>query len=243
MRASSTSSRSSRWLPPMISPMPGREHVHRRDRPVVVVQPHVERLDVLRVVHDDHRLADVPLGEVALVLRLQVDAPLAPGTRTSPSRARGSRSPRCSPCARTPNRRCACSFAITPFSMRSSKNAMSSGRSASSVVKMCLRSASARSRVVGEVGEGDLGLDHPELGEVPARVRVLGAERRAEGVDLREREAVALDVELARHREVGLAPEEVLREVDLRRRACAGGSRGRASTRGRARRRPRRPTT
>ena len=38
-----------------------------------------------------------------------------------------------------------CSFAITPFSMRSSKKAMSSGRSASTVRKMCLRSASARS--------------------------------------------------------------------------------------------------
>ena len=55
-------------------------------------------------------------------------------------------------------------------------------------------------RVVGEVGEGDLRLDHPELGQVPAGVRVLGAERRAEGVDLRQRQAVGLDVELARTR-------------------------------------------
>ena len=77
-------------------------------------------------------------------------------------------------------------------------------------------------RVVGEVGERDLGLDHPELGEVPARVRVLGAERRAERVDLRERHAVGLDVELARHGQARLAPEEVLLEVDL-----AVGVRGR----------------
>ena len=33
--------------------------------------------------------------------------------------------------------------------------------------------------VVVEIGEGDLGLDHPELGEVAGRVRILGAERRA----------------------------------------------------------------
>ena len=70
-------------------------------------------------------------------------------------------------------------------------------------------------RVVGEVGEGDLRLDHPELGEVAAGVRVLGAEGRPEGVDLGQREAVGLDVELAGDGEERLAAEEVLREVDL----------------------------
>jgi hypothetical protein len=54
----------------------GGEHVHGRDGPAVVVLAHVERLDVLRVVHDDDRPADVLLGEPALVLGLQVDAPL-----------------------------------------------------------------------------------------------------------------------------------------------------------------------
>jgi hypothetical protein len=65
-----------------------------------------------------------------------------------------------------------------------------------------------------EVGEGDLGLDHPELGEVAAGVRVLRAEGRPEGVDPREREAVCLDVELPRDGEEGLAAEEVLAVVD-----------------------------
>ena len=44
-----------------------------------------------------------------------------------------------------------------------------------------------RFRQVGigrEIGKGDLGLDHPELGEVAAGVAVLGAERRSERVDL-----------------------------------------------------------
>ena len=70
-------------------------------------------------------------------------------------------------------------------------------------------------RVVGEIGERDLRLDHPELGQVPAGVGILGAERGAERVDLGQREAVGLDVELARHREKGLAAEEILRVVDL----------------------------
>jgi len=61
----------------MISPIPARQRP-RGDRPVVVVETHVERLDLLRVVHQDHRLADVLLGDVALVLGLQVDAPLGP---------------------------------------------------------------------------------------------------------------------------------------------------------------------
>src|SRR5262249_16667171 len=54
----------------------GREHVHRGDGPAVVVDAHIERLDVLRVVHHDHGLLGVLLGEIALVLGLQVDAPL-----------------------------------------------------------------------------------------------------------------------------------------------------------------------
>ena len=70
-------------------------------------------------------------------------------------------------------------------------------------------------RIVGEIGERDLRLDHPELGEVAAGVGVLGAERRPEGVDLAEREAVGLDVELPRHRQERLAAEEILGEIDL----------------------------
>ena len=55
----------------------------------------------------------------------------------------------------------------------------------------------------------------PELGEVAAGVRVLGTEGRAESVDLGEREAVGLDIELPRHRRERLAAKEILREIDL----------------------------
>ena len=79
------------------------------------------------------------------------------------------------------------------------------------VLNQCLRQRG----VVGEIRERDLGLDHPELGQMPAGVRILGAERRAEGVDLGQRQAVGLDVELTGHRQESLAAEEILREVDL----------------------------
>jgi glycyl-tRNA synthetase beta chain len=70
-------------------------------------------------------------------------------------------------------------------------------------------------RQVREIGECDLGLDHPELGEVAGRVRVFGAEGRAEGVDPAQRTAVGLDVELTGDGEECLAAEEILFKVDL----------------------------
>ena len=86
--------------------------------------------------------------------------------------------------------------------------------------------------VVGKVGERDFRFDHPELGEMPAGVGVLGAEGGAERIDLRQRHAVGLDVELSGDGEESLAAEEVLREIDLALRACeAGSSRSKVETR------------
>ncbi len=48
-----------------------------------------------------------------------------------------------------------------------------------------------------------------------AGVRVLRAECRPERVDLGERQAVGLDVELPRHRQERLAAKEILREIHL----------------------------
>ena len=51
------------------------QDVHGGDGLLVVVQAHVEGLDVLRVVHQHDGLSDQFLGAVPLVLGLQVDAP------------------------------------------------------------------------------------------------------------------------------------------------------------------------
>ena len=77
---------------------------------------------------------------------------------------------------------------------------------------------------VVEVGVGHLGLDHPELGEVAARLALLGAERRAEAVDLAERHRVGFVVELAALRQVRRLVVEVLHR-EQRRRAFARGGR------------------
>ena len=78
---------------------------------------------------------------------------------------------------------------------------------------MYLRNDSARSASADEIGERDLRLHHPELGQVPAGVAVLGAERRPERVDLRQRQAVGLDVQLAADGQKRFLAEEVLGEV------------------------------
>ena len=98
-----------------------------------------------------------------------------------------------------------CSLAITPFSMRSSKKrhvVCALGEDCSEDV---LQQRFGKRRVVGEIGECDLGLDHPELREVPAGVGILRPERRAERVDLGQRHAVGLDVQLTRNGEERLA--------------------------------------
>src|SRR5690606_236604 len=55
----------------------------------------------------------------------------------------------------------------------------------------------------------DLGLDHPELGQVPARLGLLGAERGAEAVDLAEGGGGGLDIQLAGLGEVGAFVEVI----------------------------------
>src|SRR5438876_4615925 len=57
---------------------------------------------------------------------------------------------------------------------------------------------------------GDFGLDHPEFRQVAARLRLLGAERRTEAIDLAERGGSGFDVELPGLREIGLAEVEVI---------------------------------
>ena len=69
--------------------------------------------------------------------------------------------------------------------------------------------------VAVQIAEGSLGLDHPELRQVPRRVRVLRPERRPERVAVAERAAVRFDGELAGDGQVRPPGEEVLLPVDL----------------------------
>ena len=57
---------------------------------------------------------------------------------------------------------------------------------------------------------GGFGLEHPEFGEVAARLRFFGAKCGTEGVDLAERRGGGFDVELAGLREIGFFVVDVL---------------------------------
>ena len=68
--------------------------------------------------------------------------------------------------------------------------------------------------IVREVGKRDLRLDHPEFGQVAAGIRVLSAEGWSKGIDLGQRQAVRLDIELPRDRQERLSAKEILREIE-----------------------------
>ncbi len=72
-----------------------------------------------------------------------------------------------------------------------------------------------QARIFGQIGEGDFRLDHPELRQMAGGVGVLGAEGRAERVDLAQRQAVRLDVQLAGHGQEGFLAEEIAAEIHL----------------------------
>ncbi len=74
---------------------------------------------------------------------------------------------------------------------------------------------------VRELGEGDLRLDHPELGQMTARLRFLRPEGGTEAVDLPERHAGRLEVKLSRLAQVGLVAEII--GLEQRRGPLAGG--------------------
>ena len=69
--------------------------------------------------------------------------------------------------------------------------------------------------VVLQVRESHFGLDHPELRRVAGRVGLLRAERRAESIDVPERERKGLDVKLSADCQVRGLSEKVLGIVDL----------------------------
>jgi hypothetical protein len=160
----------------------GRQHVHRRDGLAVVVQAHVEGLDLLRGSSSPPPAGRRAARSGSARARSAGPGPIRTGNSNfSPASQQRDRLGVVDALERRVDE--GLEPRDAPFSTRSAKKAMSSARSSSTRGTGTSGSASARS-ASSQVGEGDLRLDHPELGEVAAGVRVLGAEGRAEGVDL-----------------------------------------------------------
>ena len=98
--------------------------------------------------------------------------------------------------------------------MKRLKNSISCGRLLQDEADDVFQHVLGQVHVVAQVGEGDLRLDHPELGSVALGVGIFGAEGRAEGINRVEGQAKAFDVQLAADGQVGLLAEEILAEID-----------------------------
>ena len=194
----------------------GNEAVGRGDGLAVVIEAHVEGLDGGRVVGDEGRLAEVLLGQVALVLGLEVDAPLdgvlelgagglgvlqdLDGVGVGDAREVGAG-----------DVLEALEQALVDELVEHLELV---GAAVHDVANDVLEHVLGHVHLALEVAEGHLGLDHPELGGVATGVGVLGTEGRAEGVDVTEAHGEVLALELAGDGEVGGLAEEVLAVVD-----------------------------
>ncbi len=183
----------------------------------VIVQAHVEGLDLGGVVGHERGALEVLLGEEALVLGLQVDAPAhgvielvaggdgvledLHGLGVGDAREVGAG-----------HMREALDETLVHELVEHGELV---GAAVHDVADDVLQHVLGEVHVVGEVGEGDLGLDHPELGGMARGVGVLGTERGAEGVDVAEGHGEVLGVELAGHGQRGGGAEEVLAEVHV----------------------------
>ena len=157
------------------------KNVHPANRPIVVVHFHVERLDLLRIVGDDHRPSVDRFGEVLLVLTLEVDAPA--DRELEAGRGTGQRVY----ClgigdaseGAVGNRGQAVDQAVLDTQVEELHVLPAFGQEGPD---QCLEKLLGQIHVALNVAECDLRLDHPELRQVPAGVGVLGAEGRPERV-------------------------------------------------------------
>ena len=191
----------------------GHQAVHSRDGLAVGVELHVERLDLLRIVRDEDRALEDLLGEIALMLGLQVAAPEdlvvelvvvlleeLDGLGIGDVAEVGGHD------------------VLQAVDEALVDELVEEGHLLRRVVEHVgddeLDHILGELHVVGEVGKRDLRLDHPELGRVAGGVGVFGAEGRAEGIDVAEGLREGLAVELAGDGQVRLLAEEVLAVVD-----------------------------
>mmetsp|Transcript_62946 Transcript_62946/g.149118 ORF Transcript_62946/g.149118 Transcript_62946/m.149118 type:complete len:241 (+) Transcript_62946:269-991(+) len=192
-----------------------KQTIHGRDRLAVVVETHVEGLDVLGPVGDEHGALDELLCEVALVFRRQVLPParlelpltilhrrkrlLRVGVRHA---AEGSVDDHTESLAQP--------LVVELLEKRQLVRATFKDGSA-----RVLEEALSKIHVVGEIRKGDFGFNHPKLRQVPGRMRVLGTEGGPECVHLGHGAGICLCFELAGHGEERRGREEVFGEVDL----------------------------
>ena len=190
----------------------GDKTVRRRDGLSVVVEAHVKGLDLARIVRDEDGLFEDLLGEIALMLGLQVDAPFDRIVELLAALFEDVDRLGIADAAEIVRH-----DVVQPLEQAlvdESVEELHLLRAAfEHRVDDVLDHRLGRVHIVIEIGKGHLRLDHPEFGRVALGIGDLGAEGGAEGVDVAEGEGKVLGVELAGDREVRGLAEEVLAVV------------------------------
>ena len=192
----------------------GHQKVHCGNRLAVVVEAHIERLDLLGIVdHEDGLLVD-HLGEVSLVLGLQIAAPgngiLELVTALD---------------KKVNSLGIGYLFVIAlcqhiqtlkkGLVHKAIEEVQLLGAGVQHVTDDVLDHIPRQLHIIGKIGKGDLRLDHPELGRVSCGVGVLSAEGGAKGINVTEGHSVGLALQLTGNGKVGALSEEILGKVNL----------------------------
>ena len=192
----------------------GHKAVRRGDGFAVVVQAHIERLDLLGIIGDEHGALEDLLGEETLVLGLEVGAPVdlvvEPVVVLLEQLHRVGVGD-------------AAEVAAGDMLQTLDESLIDEAVEEREVVGAALHDGGNDVfyhrlhdlKVAVEVAERHLRLDHPELGGVARGVGVFGAEGGAEGVNVAECHGEVLGVELSGDGQAGLLAEEILRIIDL----------------------------
>ena len=188
----------------------GHQQIHRGNGFAIVVDAHVEGFDFLRVVENGDRLFEVVFRKPALVFGLEVEAVLDRVLKGLAALLQqrdgigvgnaleGSRGDELESFTQTlidelfENRQ----IALVVFEHFTDEK---------------FHQGLGEIHVAGEVAEGHLGFDHPELRRMARGVGVFRAKGRTKGIDVRQGASKGLALELAAHSEKRALAKEVLR--------------------------------
>ena len=188
------------------------QHIGRRHGFAVVVQAHIEAFNLLRVVGDEHGLFINLLGQIALMLGLQVHAPLH---RILEFGVILLQNFYCLGIADT--RKVVAYHIVQLIEQFLIEKAVEKFQLVAAMLHHIADDAFNHRlgavHIVAQVGKRQLRLNHPELGGMARRVGVFGAEGGAEGVHVAHSGCHRLGFQLAGHGQIGAAAKEVLRKV------------------------------
>ena len=192
----------------------GHQTVCRGHGLAVVVQAHVEGLDLLGIVGDEHGALEHLLGEIALVLGLQIGAPIYLIVELVIVLLQDLHRVGVADAAEIGGGHMLQTF-LQPLVHEAVEEV--------DLLRAALQHPAddefdhglGHVHVACQIAEGHLRLDHPELGGVALGVGVLGPEGGAEGVHIAEGHGEVLGVQLAGNGQAGLFAEEVLAVIHL----------------------------